>query len=102
MHAAMLKQLVAAAALAALIAAPASALQKKGKSPAGQSEPDDRQGDGRDPGPPPAAQPLYAPPGYGAPAPPPGRYVVLTEGQKRCGVQHRCDLDSRSPCPPCW
>ena len=97
----MLNRVLAAFLLASLLTGQAAAA-KKTNPPAGQSEPDDREGDARPPrGYAPPPPPGYGPPAY-APAPATGRYVVLTEAQKRCGFQRGCELDSRVPCPPCW
>ena len=98
----MLKQALAAFALLALAGASTPASGKKTSPPPGQPAPDDRDEDERRARAPAAAQPMYAPPAYVLPAPPTGRYTVLTEAQKRCGVQRGCELDSRSRCPPCW
>jgi len=97
----MLRVALAACALAGLMTAPALASGKK-PPPASQSQDNGRDSDERpqrsqDAAPQPAYEPAYA-----APAPAAGRYVVLTERQKRCGAGRGCDLDSRVPCPPCW
>lgn len=96
----MLKPALVACALIGLVASNATAAGKKPTPSSGQSQGDDRdmreraQRDAAD-----APEPAYAPPAF---AQPPSRYVVLTEGQKRCGVARGCELDSRQRCPPCW
>jgi len=99
----MLTRVLAVFLLASFVSGQALAAGKPNPS-ATQSEAGNRDSDnhpqrGPAPGPLP---PGYPPPAYAVPPPPAGRYVVLTEQQKRCGVQRRCELDSREPCPPCW
>ena len=101
----MLKLGIIVALLASTVGGEAGAAGKKPPPPPPQSEADDRDSDDRPPRGPAAAPPAsrgYSPPAYASQPAPPGRYVVLTEKQKRCGVQNRCELDSRTPCPPCW
>jgi len=87
--------------IAALASGPAQAVGKK--PPAGTAQPDVGEDDQDAPPGPPPGQPKGPPQGFVSPQPQPqARFVVLTEQQKRCGVQRRCVLDSRAPCPPCW
>jgi len=95
----MLKLVFAAAALAGLVASQGAAAGLK--PPAGQSEPRDRDSDERaQHGP--AARDSRADREDPPSMQPTGRYIVLTEGQKRCGAARGCEIDSRIPCPPCW
>ena len=96
----MLKWAVALLVATALVSGPAQAAGKKPPPATAQPEADEDQPDLRDQGPPPAP-PKGPPVGFVSPQPAP-RFIVLTEQQKRCGVQRRCALDSRVPCPPCW
>jgi hypothetical protein len=97
----MLKWALPLLAVTALVAVPAQAAGKK--PPTAATQPDASDDDPDAPQGPPA-QPKGGPPvGFVSPQPQPQpRFIVLTEQQKRCGVQRRCALDSRVPCPPCW
>jgi len=99
----MLSRAISILMVAAVLGGQPAMASKPGTPPPGQVDqngppPDDQ---GPPPGPPPPRS-RSAPPEFAAPQPPPGRIVVLTEHQKRCGAQRRCELDSRTPCPPCW
>jgi hypothetical protein len=96
----MLSRVVSTLVVAALLCGHSAGTAKPGPPP-GQSNQDSRPPDDQAP-PRPATMQRAAPAEFAAPQAPPGRIVVLTEHQKRCGAQRGCDLDSRNPCPPCW
>ena len=98
----MLKQAFAAFVLLAVMSGPAIASGQRQKGPPRQPETSDEDSNDRARRGPALQQPMYAPPAYAMPAPAAGRIIVLTEGQKRCGVRRGCELDSSTPCPPCW
>jgi len=98
----MLSRAISILIVAGLLGGQPAIASKPGTPPPGQADQNGPPPDDQGPPPGPPLRSRSAPPEFAAPQPPPGRIVVLTEHQKRCGAQRRCELDSRTPCPPCW